>query len=119
MRLILDLEGPVPPGGELRGRVVVAEGGQHRLLQVAIRLWERSCDYRENVVYTSAILTDKGELTAAETFPFALIVPPQAGPPIATEWGGLGWEIRAWAHLAFKRDPEVTLPLPLGRSGAV
>jgi len=114
MRLVLELEGPVLPGGELRGRVVVAEGGKHRLLQVAIRISERSCDYRENIVYVSAILARKGELTAADTFAFALTVPPQAGPPITTEWGGLAWEVRAWADVAFKRDPEVVRPLPLG-----
>ncbi|MCP9490217.1 MAG: hypothetical protein MSC31_10125 [Solirubrobacteraceae bacterium MAG38_C4-C5] len=114
MKLALELDGPAPPGGELRGRVVVTEGVGHRLLQVAIRLCEHSRDYREDIVYASAILAREGELAAAETLPFALAVPPQAGPPIHTEWGGLAWEVRAWADVGFKRDPEVCKPLPLG-----
>jgi len=114
VRLALELDGPAPPGGELRGRVVVTEGGRHRLLQVAIRLCEHSRDHRENVVYASAVLAREGELAAADTFPFALAVPPQAGPPISTEWGGLTWEVRAWADVSLKGDPDVRQPLPLG-----
>lgn len=114
MKLVLELDGPVTPGGELRGRVVVAQGGGHRLLQVAIRLCEHSRDYNEDVVYASAILAREGELTAADTFAFALAVPPHTASPIITEWGGLAWEVRAWADVALKRDPEASRPLPLG-----
>ena len=114
MRLHLELDGPVSRGGELRGRVIVAEGGEHRRLQVAIRLCEHSRDYHEAVVHASAVLTRGGELRAAQTFPFVLAVPLQAGPPVATEWGGLAWEVRAWAEVAMKGDPEVSRPLPLG-----
>ncbi len=112
MRLVLELDGPVPPGGELRGRVIVAEGGRHRLLQVAIRLCEYS-HYTEDIVHASAILAREGEPAIGDAFPFALTVPPQAGPPITTEWGGLAWEIRAWADVKLKADPEVRQPLPL------
>jgi len=113
VRLALELDGPAPPGGQLRGRVVVTEGGKHRLLQVAIRLCEHSRDYHEDVVYASAILVREGESAEADTFPFTLAVPPQAGPPITTEWGGLAWEVRAWADVKLKADPEVRQPLPL------
>ena len=114
MRLVIELDGPATPGGELRGRVIVAQGGSHRLLQVAIRLCEHSRDYNEDIVYASAILAREGELTTADAFPFSLAVPPQAAPPITTEWGGLAWEVRAWADVARERDPEVRQPLPLG-----
>lgn len=46
---------------------------------------------REAIVHASEVLAGGGELTAAETFPFALPVPLQAGPPLATDWGGLAW----------------------------
>ena len=114
MRLLLELDGPVPPGGELRGRVIVAEGGEHRQLQVAVRLCEHSRDFREEVVHASAELAHGGELCAADTFPFVLAVPLQAGPPVDTPWGGLAWEVRAWADVAMKGDVEVSRPLPLG-----
>lgn len=113
MRLALELDGPAPPGGELRGRVVVAEGGTCRLLEVAIRLCERSRDYAEETVFAHAILTREGERRDGESFPFALPVPVQAGPPVNTEWGGLNWEVRARADMALKRDPEVRQGLPL------
>ncbi|MDQ3091085.1 MAG: hypothetical protein M3R46_05350 [Actinomycetota bacterium] len=80
-------------GGD--GSSSTSRGGKHRLLQVAIRLCEHSRDYHEDVVYASAILVREGELAEADTFPFTLAVPPQAGPPITTEWGGLAWEVRA------------------------
>ena len=114
MRLLLELDGPAAPGGKLHGRVIVAEGGEHRQLQVAIRLCEHSRDYQEEIVHTSAVLAPGGELATADTFPFVLAVPLQAGPPVATEWGGLAWEVRAWADVAMKRDVEVSQPLPLG-----
>nr|MBA2262172.1 hypothetical protein [Solirubrobacterales bacterium] len=78
MRLVIELDGPATPGGELRGRVIVAQGGSQRLLQVAIRLCEHSRDYNEDIVYASAILAREGELTTADAFPFSLAVPPQA-----------------------------------------
>jgi hypothetical protein len=113
VRLVLELDGPAAAGDELRGRVSIAEGGEHRGLQVAIRLCEHSRDYHEEVVYAHAVLAHEGELTPDDAFPFALTVPRQAGPPIATEWGGLAWEVRAWADVALEHDPQVSQPLPL------
>lgn len=114
MRLVLELDGPVAAGGELGGRVVVAAGGAQRLLQVAVRLCEHSRDYHEEITYASVTLVRDTELRSGDTFPFTLAVPAHAGPAVHTEWGGLAWEVRAWADVALRQDPEVAQPLPLG-----
>lgn len=97
-RIDLALETDPPlfhPGEWVRGHVAILEGGKSRDLCVTVRYREKSPDYSATVVETSSGALHTGELTAGETFEFAIQLPADALPTYSSAHGALYWEVEA------------------------
>jgi hypothetical protein len=115
VRLRVEVDGePVAPGAAVAGRVVVEDGGGARSLSVRLAFVERteSCSKVVREAATEPIAD--GDLADGAVFSFALQLPADALPDVATPHGRIGWELRARVDRAGP-DPTVDRPLSLQR----
>lgn len=93
-RLELSLEDDTcAPGGTIRGRVLVVEGGRSRSLVASLEYVEETQDYRDVGKAISGGPLHEGELVAGAEFPFALQLPADALPEYRSQHGELYWQV--------------------------
>ena len=88
-------EGNFKPGGWVRGRVNVVEGGKSRALHVELRFRERTSDYSATPAVYDQTQLNQGDLSAGASFPFAIQLPPDCFPSLQTEHAMLFYELHA------------------------
>jgi hypothetical protein len=116
MRLRVEVDGePFAPGAAVSGRVVVEEGGGARSLSVRLAFVERTASFEEVAREAGAQVVAEGDLADSAVASFALHLPDDALPNIATPHGRIGWELRARVDRAGP-DPTVDRPIELLRS---
>jgi hypothetical protein len=116
LRLRVDVDGePLAPGGAVGGRVVVEEGGSARSLSVRLAFVERTESFEKVGREAGTLVVAEGDLADGDVFSFALRLPDDALPNIATPYGRIGWELRARVDRAGP-DPIVDRPIELLRS---
>lgn len=94
MRLSLTLDrDELAPGDAVEGTVRVDEGGRSRRLSVALLYRERTHDYREVAREVPGPELHRGDLETGASFRFALRLPEDALPGIASPHGRLWWEV--------------------------
>ncbi len=108
------------PGGEVRGRVVVLEGGRSRRLEVRLDFRELVRGVRTAIALRGdPIVVHEGPLVVGARLPFTLLLPRDAPPSYYDEIGMLFWVVVARSDEA-GRDTEamaglrVRKPLPPG-----
>jgi hypothetical protein len=98
-KLTIDLDDPAggafTPGDWVRGRVNVLEGGKSRALHVEVRFRERTSDYSATPAVYGQTQLHQGELTTGASFPFAIQLPPDCMPSLATSNAALYYEVHA------------------------
>ena len=95
MKLALELDAErVAAGGEVRGRVLVAEGGRSRSLTVTLSFRERSPSYLETRFSEGGVLHE-GDLPTGHALEFRFLLPSHALPSVKTRYGELFWELEA------------------------
>jgi hypothetical protein len=96
LRIEVDAE-PLAPGRAVAGRVVVEEGGRARSVSVRLAFVERTEDFHAVARVAGEEVVAEGALADADVLPFAMTLPPDALPAIATAHARLGWELQARA----------------------
>jgi hypothetical protein len=81
------------PGDWVRGRVGVLGGGGSRALEVSLHFRERSVDYTAIPRTETSPPIHTGDLSAGQSFDFAIQVPSDALPNCKSEHGALHWEL--------------------------
>jgi hypothetical protein len=95
VRLVLELDADrVAPGEEVRGRVLVVEGGRSRSLTLTLSFRERSPAYLETPFGDGGVLHE-GDLAAGQALAFRIVLPDDALPSVKTSHGELFWELEA------------------------
>jgi hypothetical protein len=113
LRVDVDRE-PLAPGDAVAGRVVVEDGGRARSLFVRLALVERTKDFHALARVAGEEVVADGDLADGAVVPFALRLPPDAPPTIATAHARLGWELRARAD-RLGPDAHVDRPIEVDR----
>lgn len=80
------------PGGDVAGRIDVAEGGPSRSLTISLTFNERTRDYSAQPLATSFV-AHEGDLNAGESYEFSFTLPPDAPASAKTKNGELFWEL--------------------------
>lgn len=114
LRVEVDRE-PLAPGAAVSGRVVVEEGGRARSLAVRLAFVERSESFEKVARDAGTQVVAEGDLADGAVVSFALRLPDDALPNVATPHGRIGWELRARADRP-SPDPTVDRPIELLRS---
>lgn len=83
------------PGETVRGVVIVSEGGRSRGLDVRLEYREQSPDYIEVARTIPGTRLVEGDLSASQRLPFALELPGDALPSLASAHGTLSWVVVA------------------------
>jgi hypothetical protein len=92
--LDLVLDQPQFHAGEwVRGKVSILGGGKSRALKVALHFRERTADYSATARTEGGAPINYGELTAGQSFDFAIQLPADALPNQASQHGALYWEV--------------------------
>ena len=96
VRLALELDrSSFVPGGEVAGTVLVTRGGPSRKLEVFLLFRERTSDFEHVAVRVGSGPLAEGALVAETTHRFAIRLPPDALPGVATDHAELYWEVDA------------------------
>ena len=96
MRLRVEVDGePLAPGAAVSGRVVVEDGGRARSLSVRLAFVERTADFQRVAREAGTQALAEGDLADGAVLPFALALPDDALPQVATAHARIGWEVRA------------------------
>jgi hypothetical protein len=113
VRLRVEVDGePLAPGAGVSGRVVVQEGGRARSLCVRLAFVERSADFEMVARDAGTQVLAEGDLADGAVLPFALRLPEDALPQVATPHARIGWELRARVDRAGP-DPTADRPVEL------
>ena len=113
MRLRVEVDGePLAPGAAVSGRVVVDEGGGSRALSVRLAFVERTESFEKVARDAGTQVLAEGDLADGAVLPFALALPDDALPQVATAHARIGWEVRARADRPGP-DPSVDRPVEL------
>lgn len=111
MRLRIELDGKVlGPGETVSGRVVVDEGGRARSLFARLVFIERTEDFHAIARIAGEQKIAEGDLADGASLPFALTLPTDALPTVATAHARIGWELRA---IADRRGPDAIADRPV------
>lgn len=95
-RLILELDrAAYAPGDEVAGTVVVARGGRSRHLEAFLVFHERTADFSHEAVKIGSGPLAEGALEEARSYRFAIRLPADALPAVATPNAELFWEVDA------------------------
>jgi hypothetical protein len=95
-RLALQLDRTAyAPGEEVTGTVVVAEGGRSRNLEVFLLFREKTADFEYDALRIGGGPLAEGDLEAGRSHRFAIRLPPDAPPAVATPHAELFWEVDA------------------------
>jgi hypothetical protein len=113
LRIEVDAE-PLEPGAVVAGRVVVDEGGRARAVSVRLAFVERTQDFHAVARVAAEEVVAEGALDDGTVLPFALRLPPDALPPVATAHARLGWELQARAD-RLGPDARADRPIELRR----
>jgi hypothetical protein len=96
VRLRVEVEGePLAPGAAVSGRVVVEDGGRARSLSVRLAFVARTEDFEKVARDAGTEVVAEGDLADGAVVPFALRLPEDAAPHVATAHARIGWEVRA------------------------
>ena len=94
MKLRIELEDDTfAPGDAVAGRVLVADGGGSRSLEVLLRFIEESPDYRTVARTVPGAVFHSGELQAKQAVDFSIELPADALPSAWSEHAELYWEL--------------------------
>ena len=95
MKLALELDSDrFAPGGHVRGKVNVIEGGKSRALTLTLSFHEQTRDYSA-ISYSAGAVLHQGDLTAGESYDFGFELPAEAQPSVKAEHSELYWELDA------------------------
>ena len=113
MKLRVEVDGePLAPGAAVSGRVVVQDGGRARSLSVRLAFVERTADYEKVARDAGTEVVAEGDLADGTVVAFALTLPQDALPHVATAHARIGWEVRARVDRAGP-DPTADRPVEL------
>jgi hypothetical protein len=113
VKLRVEVDGePLAPGAAVSGRVVVQDGGRARSLSVRLAFVERTPDYEKVARDAGTEVVAEGDLADGTVVAFALTLPQDALPHVATAHARIGWEVRARVDRAGP-DPTVDRPVEL------
>ena len=113
MKLRVEVDGePLAPGAAVSGRVVVEEGGRARALSVRLAFVERTADFEKVARDAGTEVLAEGDLVDGTVVAFALRLPEDALPQVATAHARIGWEVRARVDRT-GRDPTADQPVEL------
>lgn len=110
--------GPLRPGADVRGEVVVVEAGRLTALALEARYWERTKDGFDALAArhsTGCLLS--GDLDVGERRPFALRLPGDALPAYRSATGELGWTLDVYVRIDDNENWKTLGPLAVGRPG--
>jgi hypothetical protein len=93
LALELDAE-QVSPGDEVRGRVLVHEGGRSRSLTLTLSFRERSPSYLETPFSHGAVIHE-GDLATGQAVEFRFTLNADSPPSVKGKHGELFWELEA------------------------
>jgi hypothetical protein len=113
VRLRVEVDGqPLAPGAAVNGRVVVDEGGRARALSVRLAFVERTESFEKVAREAGTQVLADGDLADGAVLSFALALPDDALPQVATAHARIGWEVRASVERAGP-DPTADQPVEM------